>query len=182
LLPLHVRECTLPLCVLAVQCTTLWKRYGRALWNIAEHHGTITERYRSISEVLWSPCGTLRGITGHHGRVIEHYGSITELLQNVTERYGSVVGHGSITELLQKRCGALRKQLPNVTEALQNVTECYRAITKHYRTLSKHYGMFRSHYGTLQSITEHYRVLLDVMEPLLNPYRKYRFCPSLIQF
>jgi len=61
----QVGECTLPLCVLAVQCATLWN-----------HYGSVTERYRAITE----RCGALRNITEHCGTLR----NVTEALRIVT--------------------------------------------------------------------------------------------------
>jgi len=57
----HVGEFTLPLCVLAVQCTTLENRYGM-LCNVTVHYGSVTEHYRSIMEPLCYVTGLLRKI------------------------------------------------------------------------------------------------------------------------
>jgi len=57
LLPSHVKECTLPLRVLAVQCATLWNHYGSimerygTLWRL-DRYGSFKERYGSVTEPL----------------------------------------------------------------------------------------------------------------------------------
>jgi len=94
---------------------------------------------------------------------MEHYGTIMEALQ---ERYGALL---SVTE----HYGALR----DVTEALRDVTEALQHCCKTCRTLQKRHGALWSHYrtlrnvmeasqkryGALRSITEHYKVLRDVV-------------------
>jgi len=45
----HVEECTLPLRVLAVQCATLWNRYG-TLWSLTEPLQNVTECYETVTE------------------------------------------------------------------------------------------------------------------------------------
>jgi len=44
----HIRECTLPLRVLAVACTMRNEAYG-ALRIVTEHYGALTEPLRKIS-------------------------------------------------------------------------------------------------------------------------------------
>jgi len=71
-----IRECTLPLRVLAVACTmrneALWKRYGM----LQERYETLQKRCGSVIE--W--CGALRNIMEHCGTLRKCCGS----LHNVT--------------------------------------------------------------------------------------------------
>jgi len=78
-LPLHVRECTLLLHVLAVQCATVWNRC-RCYGSIMEHYKALWEHYGAIMEAIWD--------------VTEHYKAVTECcgaLENVTEHYGTLL-------------------------------------------------------------------------------------------
>ena len=56
----HVGECTLPLRVLAAQCTTLRNCYGTLL----KRNGSVADRYGSLRD--------------RYGTLTERYGTVTE--------------------------------------------------------------------------------------------------------
>jgi len=84
----HVRECTLPMRVLAVQCATLkmLQDVTEALQNITERHGAVADilgRYRNVTEAL---C-IIMDVTELYGSVADHYKSIIEPLWNCYRIY-----------------------------------------------------------------------------------------------
>jgi len=90
----HVRDCTVPLCVLAVACTMR----NDVLRSVTGRYGSVTWRYGTLQSVAghygtWKRYGMLQSVTEHYGAlwdVTERYGSVADRYGTLRERYGAL--------------------------------------------------------------------------------------------